>query len=344
MPEIKLTRLSGSAGCAAKLGPGALSEIVRGLPKQHDENLLIGFDLCDDACVYKINDELVIVKTVDFFPPVVDDAYTYGQIAAANALSDVYAMGASPCLALNLLCIPGKLAGDVAQDILKGGLNKASEAGAVIAGGHTIDDNEPKYGLCVTGIAKPHEIWTNKSAVPGDVLILTKPLGTGISITARKLDKLSDDELLPAIESMKTLNKYARDEAVAVGVNACTDVTGFSLLGHAHEMAFASGVTLEISAEGPALLPHVLELAQEGVIPQGAYRNRKYLEEKMILDTAAPRYLTDILFDPQTSGGLLFSLPENKAGKLMERLGKITPHARVVGRVLAFCDVHVKVV
>ena len=344
MSEIKLTRLSGSAGCAAKLGPGALSEIVRGLPKQHDENLLIGFDLSDDACVYKINDGLVMIQTVDFFPPVVDDAYTYGQIAAAIALSDVYAMGGTPCLALNLLCIPGKIAQDVAQDILKGGLDKAAEAGAVIAGGHTIDDNEPKYGLCVTGIAKPGEIWTNAGAVPGDMLVLTKPLGTGISITAKKLDKLTDEELLPAIESMRALNKYARDAAVKTGINACTDVTGFSLLGHAREMAFASGVTLEISAEKPALLPHVAALAKEGIIPQGAYRNRKYLEDKIIIGEHIPAYLTDILFDPQTSGGLLISLPGEKADMLMGLLEKITPHARIIGRVLEFNGTHIKVV
>ena len=345
MPEkIRLTKLSGSAGCAAKLGPGALSDIVRGLPKQHDEKLLVGFDLNDDACVYKINDGLAIIKTVDFFPPVVDDAYTYGQIAAANALSDIYAMGGTPCLALNLLCIPAKIAEEVAGDILKGGLDKAQEAGVTIAGGHTIDDNEPKYGLCVTGTARPDEIWTNSGARPGDALVLTKPLGTGISITARKLDMISDDELLPAIESMRALNKYARDIAFKTNVNACTDVTGFGLLGHAREMAFASGATLEISAEAPVFLPRVLELAKEGFVPQGAYRNRKFLEDKIMWGEGIPSWRMDVLFDPQTSGGLLIALPYEEAGKLLEELQKITPHARIIGRALEFSGAYIHVV
>lgn len=296
----------------------------------------MGFDTSDDACVYKIREDLAVIQTVDFFPPMVDDPYIFGQIAAANALSDVYAMGGEPSLALNLLMIPNCLPLDAVKGIMEGGADKVREAGAIIAGGHTIQDAEPKYGLSVSGFIHPDKVWSNSTAREGDVLVLTKPLGSGIITTAARGDATTREQLMAAVETMSALNKYARDAALTVGVNACTDITGFGFLGHAKEMAEASGVSFEIFSGKPVLLPGAEELAKEGMIPAGAYRNSEYLESSVEFFGDVDTHIRDILFDPQTSGGLLLSLSSEKAEELLRKLEEITPHARVVGHVLPY--------
>ena len=229
--EIKLTKLASCAGCGAKVGAGVLAQLLEGLPVHRDPNLLVGFDKSDDAAVYRVSDELALVQTVDFFPPIADDPYLFGQIAAANALSDVYAMGGEPKTALNLLCVPKSMPDSTVQAILRGGYDKVYEAGAVIAGGHSILDEEPKYGLCVTGFVHPDKVLTNAGAQPGDVLLLTKPLGAGILTTAAKADLCPADVLEGVFARMATLNKAARDAMVQFRVHACTDVTE---IGRAH--------------------------------------------------------------------------------------------------------------
>lgn len=303
------------------------------MPQQNSPNLIVGYDTSDDACVYKISDQLAIIQTVDFFPPVVDDAYLFGQIAAANALSDVYAMGAVPSLALNILCFPNCLPMDMLQAIMAGGAKKVHEAGAVIAGGHSIDDAEPKYGLCVTGMVHPDAIWTNAMARVGDVLILTKSIGSGILNTAAKCDLLTAKQLQPAFDTMSMLNKYARDAAVAMTVHACTDITGFGLLGHVFEMADASHVTIEVQSSSIPILPYTMDMAKKGIVSSGVYRNKEYLKGKVRYDKTIPLPLEDIMFDPQTSGGLLFSVPKAEAEMLMQRLSVVCPQAAVIGHV-----------
>ena len=299
-----------------------------------DANLLVGFDTSDDACVYKLREDLAIIQTVDFFPPMVDDPYTFGQIAAANALSDVYAMGASPSLALNILCFPSCLPTSVLQAIMAGGYDKVHEAGAVIAGGHSVEDDEPKYGLCVTGFIHPDSIWSNATAQPGDLLILTKPLGNGILATAAKADLITQAQFELALKAMATLNKYARDAAAEVGVSACTDITGFGFVGHACEMADASGCTFEVRAADFPLFPEAARLAREGIVPGGAYNNREHVGEKLSFADSVPLELQDVISDPQTSGGLLLSLPEERAPRLMALLAEAAPDSAIVGRVL----------
>ncbi len=301
------------------------------LPKFSDPNLLVGFDTSDDACIYKINEEMALVQTVDFFPPVVDDPYLYGQIAATNALSDIYAMGAKPTLAMNLLCYPSCLAQETVQAILAGGYDKVREAGAVIAGGHTIQDSEPKYGLCVSGFIDPKKILKNTGAKAGDILILTKALGTGILTTAAKALLTDDKAFSAAAQSMTTLNNLAAETASAFRVNACTDVTGFGLLGHAYEMAGSSKVTAHIFSQEIGFLPQAADFAGMGIIPSGAYANSDYLKDKVAFHSTVAQVTRDLLFDPQTSGGLLFSVPEKDAKELLSRLEQCTPCARIIG-------------
>lgn len=313
------------------------------LPKFHDPNLLVGFDTSDDACVYKVSDDVAVIQTVDFFPPIVDDPYMFGQIAAANSLSDVYAMGGTPSLAMNLLCFPSCLSLDIVQEILHGGYEKVREAGAVIAGGHTIEDPEPKYGLCVSGFINPKDVLANSTAKEGDVLVLTKPLGTGIMTTAAKADLLSDAEVDEMVQVMATLNKYARDIMVKFSPNACTDVTGFGLLGHVYEMASSSGVTIELFSGDVPIIQKSFELAEMGIIPQGAYRNVDYVGDNVRVSSNVSQPIQDIIADPQTSGGLLISVPERFADDLMSMLEDVTSWARIVGHVLPREDVFVKI-
>lgn len=263
----------------------------------------------------------------------VDDPYHFGQIAAANALSDVYAMGGTPRLAMNILCYPEDLPGEIVRDIMQGGYEKVMEAGAVIAGGHSLKDHEPKYGLCVTGFAKPEEILTNSNAKPGDLLILTKPLGTGILTTAAKAGLVGEGTVAAIVESMAMLNKRACEIMKNYPVHSCTDVTGFGLLGHAYEMGAGSGVTIQLDAAAMPLLPEARDMARMGIVPAGAYANRAYLEAKLKIEPTVPLDLLDIMFDPQTSGGLLIAVPEDQAAGLLADLQSEIPAATIIGRV-----------
>ena len=304
------------------------------MPLSHDPGLLVGFNTSDDACVYKLRDDLALIQTVDFFTPIVDNPYQFGQIAAANSLSDIYAMGATPNIALNILCIPSCMPPQDVAAIIAGGADKVREAGAVIAGGHSVIDPEPKYGLCVSACVDPSAIWSNAGATRRDTLILTKPLGNGILATAAKKDHISQEEFAEAIKSMATLNKYARDIAVKSGVkvNACTDITGFGFVGHACEMAEASGCTFVFDAMSIPLLKGAYELAEKGIVPGGAKRNEEYLTSKVHFGRSFPQALKSILYDPQTSGGLLFAVQAgDDAGTLLSNLEAGGVEAAVVG-------------
>lgn len=304
------------------------------LPKFDDPNLLVGFDSSDDAAVYKIDDNTVLIQTVDLFPPMVDNPYEFGQVAAANALSDVYAMGGTPKLAMNILCYPEDMDSGIVRAIMEGGYDKAIEAGTLIAGGHSLKDHEPKYGLCVTGFAKPDEIITNSNAKPGDILLLTKPLGTGILNTATKAGLTSEETNRIVVDSMIRLNKYACEIMRAYPVNSCTDVTGFGLLGHAYEMGAGSGVSIRLDAAAMPLLPEARDMARMGIIPAGAYANRSFLEDKVIIESSVPLEIADILYDPQTSGGLLIAVPGDYCESLLADLKKEDPASAIVGQVI----------
>ncbi len=283
-----------------------------------------------------MREDLAIVQTVDFFPPMVDDPYTFGQIAATNSLSDIYAMGATPTTAMNLICFPTCLPVSVMGEILAGGYSKVQEAGAIIAGGHTIEDEEPKYGLCATGFIHPKDVLTNAGCQVGDALVLTKALGTGILSTASKADLLSEEEYRRMVELMTTLNRNARDCMIRVGAHACTDITGFGLLGHAYEMAAGSGMTVVLDSRRVPIVPKALELAREGIIPSGAYNNMGYIQDQIQIANTVPLEVSDVLADPQTAGGLLIALPEHKAPELLSQLEAFTGDARMVGYVKPF--------
>lgn len=295
----------------------------------------MGYDSSDDACVYQVSPEVAVIQTVDFFTPIVDDPYLFGQIAAANALSDVYAMGGVPKLAMNLLCVPNCLSLQTVRGILEGGHSKAVEAGCVIAGGHTIQDNEPKYGLCVTGFVHPGRILRNVGALPGDVLVLTKPLGAGILTTALKADLISPEARDEVYAHMATLNARAGQAVLQVEqVHACTDVTGFGLLGHAFEMTQEGRVTIRLHGKALPLMREAREMAEMGVIPSGAYRNQDYVRPHLTLLPGAEQVLLDLASDPQTSGGLLVSLPPDQAERLLALLRPFAPWSAIVGQVL----------
>lgn len=295
----------------------------------------MGLDTSDDAAVYKINDDLALIHTVDFFTPVVDDPYTFGQIAACNALSDIYAMGGNPILALNVVAFPEELVESILPDVLRGGADKVIEAGAVVGGGHSIKSPEPIYGLSIIGEISTDKIMTNAGAKPGDVLILTKPLGIGVATTALKANMLSKETERQAVEVMSTLNREASQAAVQNGVNAITDITGFGLLGHAFEMAEASKVTLRLKAGLLPILSGMEGLAAMGILPAGLYHNKKYLKGKISISSEVPEALTDLAFDPQTSGGLLISVSEDRASVLLKLLKESgVKDATVIGRVV----------
>ena len=293
---------------------------------------MVGTETSDDAAVYRVSDDLAIIQTVDFFTPVVDDPYTFGQIAAANALSDVYAMGGSPRLALNIAAFPSCLDPEILGEIMRGGADKVKEAGAVLAGGHTINDEEPKYGLCVTGFVHPDRIWRNYGAREGDVLILTKPLGSGILNTAIKGGMASDNEIRNVGHIMAILNKYAAETALDFRVHSCTDITGFGLAGHSLEMARGSEKTLVIHSKKIPVLEGVSEYAQMGLIPAGAYRNRDFAESE-IESRIRETWLEDVVYDPQTSGGLLLAVDRQDAELLSERLKENGIFGVIVGEV-----------
>lgn len=305
-----------------------------------DPNLLVGVETSDDAAVYKINSDTAIIQTLDFFTPVVDDPFTFGQIAAANALSDIYAMGGRPIMALNIVCFPANLPIDILGEIIRGGAEKIKEAGAIVAGGHSVDDNEPKYGLSVTGLVHPDKIRRNFGARNEDSLILTKPLGVGIINAAIKGGLASEAAYAAAVSSMTALNKSAADTLHNFDISACTDVTGFGLIGHAYEMASASGVTLHIFGDKVPYIAEAEGYAKMGLVPKGAYTNKKYLQGKYEAKDI-PVWLEDILFDPQTSGGLLFSCTKQEAEAIVAAHEKVGVKSAIIGTVSSFSAKHI---
>ena len=310
---------------------------MRDLPLIHDPNLLAGFEHAEDAGVYKLSDDLALVQTVDFFTPTVDDPFVFGQIAAVNALNDIYAMGARPLTALNIVCFPIKtMDKSVLREVLRGGLDKMREAGALLIGGHSIEDNEIKYGLSVTGVIHPDKVLYNRGARLGDKLVLTKPLGSGIISTAIKAEEASPEQIKQAIYGMTMLNKKAAEIMVAEGdVHACTDITGFGFLGHACEMIEGGDVGLKINSASVPILKGVRELLETGFVPGGLYRNKNFSIARVEVANTCPSWLLDTFFDPQTAGGLFFSLPGDKAQKLVEKMRDAGINdAAVVGEVV----------
>lgn len=286
-----------------------------------DPNLLAGLERSEDAGIYRLSDELALVQTVDFFTPIVDAPYTFGQIAVANSLSDVYAKGARPLTAMNIVCFPVKAMDmSVLHEILAGGIEKMREAGVLLVGGHSVDDPELKYGLSVTGLVHPQKVVFNTGARPGDRLVLTKALGTGIVSTALKADMAPQSAVDRSVKSMLTLNKVASELMLEAGPHACTDITGFGLLGHACEMIEGTDVGLVIHASSVPVFPEVRELAEVGLLPGGLHRNREYRQHMVDVAPGVPGWLSDVLYDPQTSGGLLIAVPESAAGPLVERM------------------------
>lgn len=328
----KLTAHVKAAGCAAKISPGELAEILRELPSLKSANLLTGMDHFEDAAVYRISEDLAIIQTTDFFPPVVDDPYTFGRIAAVNALSDVYAMGGQPVLALNILCFPTcDYPLEVVRAVLKGGADAVAESGAILAGGHSIQAPEPIYGLSVTGTVHPSAILTNGGAKAGDYLVLSKPIGTGVGLLGMKGEQLSTTAKQSLVGNLTTLNKRTLESALKYEVNAATDVTGFGLIGHLHEMAAASGLAASINVDSVPLLPEVRKLAEEGFVPAGAYANRQAYQLHVDNMAEVDDSLLDLLFDPQTAGGLLLSLPKTSAVSLTRELQALGIAAATIG-------------
>ncbi|CUX16734.1 Selenide, water dikinase [Clostridium sp. C105KSO13] len=295
---------------------------------------MVGIETSDDAAIYKVTEDIAMIQTVDFFTPVVDDPYTFGQIAAANALSDVYAMGGEPKVALNIVGFPNCLDPEILGDILKGGADKVKEAGAVLVGGHSVQDDEPKYGLSVSGFVHPDKIYKNYGCRPGDVLILTKQIGSGIINTAVKAEMASKEAERESAVVMSSLNKKAKEALGSCPVNACTDITGFGLLGHCVEMASASDVTMEIHVRDVAYMNEAADYAQMGLVPAGTYKNKEH-SIKLIDPGNVDEYYLDLLYDPQTSGGLLFSLPEKYLSEVLSALKekKLDTKVSVIGKV-----------
>jgi selenide, water dikinase len=321
----RLTATVKAAGCAAKLSPQILDQLLLRLPGSNDPNVLVGFDTADDAGVYRIAPDLALVQTIDFFTPIVDDPYTFGAIAAANALSDVYAMGGRPLTALSVLAWPGSDRLEDLQQVIRGGAEKIAEAGCVLLGGHSLHDPEIKFGYAITGTIHPDRVLTNAKAQAGDVLLFTKRLGTGVISTALKLGITRARDMDASIASMLELNRAAAEALSGLEVHAATDVTGFGLLGHAREMAMGSGVTLEIRADSLQYLPGAVEYARQGGVSGGLRNNREFVSSCVEANSEVP----DLLYDPQTSGGLLIALPEREAVKMEQRF----PKAYRIGRV-----------
>ncbi len=328
--EAKLTSHVKAGGCASKLNPAILDRVLATVPRVANANVLVGFDTSDDAGVYQVSSDLALVQTVDFFTPVVDDPYTFGAIAAANALSDIYAMGGVPISALSILAWPADGDLEHLEAIMKGGASKIHEAGAVILGGHSVSDEEAKFGYAVTGTIHPNQVKTNSGARSGDALVFTKRLGTGVVSTALKRGMARDSDVEASIESMLTLNRAACEAMLRFDVHGCTDVSGFGLLGHAREMAVGSRVTLEIEVGQLRFLPGAMEYAQQGALSGGLKNNRAFASSCVEAHRAIPEEVENLLYDPQTSGGLLIALPEEDAAALTAAF----PAAHRVGRVI----------
>ena len=321
-----------SGGCGAKIGAGELSQILSDLPVFHDKNLVVGFESSDDAAVYRIDEKNSIITTADFFPPMVNDPKTFGKIAAANALSDVYAMGGMPITALNLVCFPQSMDLTILREILAGGAEKVAEATASLAGGHSIYDKEPKYGLAVTGIVPNDAILRNDTPTIGHKLILTKPLGTGIIMAALRVNEADEVAVSKAVSSMERLNKYAAEKMSGFEVSACTDITGFGLLAHALEMA-SDKVSIKLFADEIPCIDEALGYADEFLITAAGQRNRNHLESKSNVDKL-PFSLQELVFDPQTSGGLLICVSPEQCDDLLEAIASEDPAARVIGEII----------
>ena len=333
--SVRLTKLAKRAGCAAKHPPGYLLPLLGAIPAVTDPNVLVSASTVDDAAIYKLTSELALVLTTDFFTPIVDLPYDFGRIAAANAISDVYAMGGRPIAALNLVGFPdGALEPSVLGDILRGGADKSSEAGVAVVGGHTIKTDEPIYGLAVTGLVQPDRVITNAGARPGDLLVLTKPLGVGIISTAAKQDVDTRDAIGAAIELMATLNRSASEAMQEVGVRAATDVTGFGLLGHLRNMTKASGCSAAVWLDAVPVLEAAWEYVRAGISPGGTHANRRFLEDSVVFDVEVDEPAQLVLCDAQTSGGMLIAVAPEKADALCEALlVRKAPCAEVVGRI-----------
>ena len=333
MNAPRLTSLSNCAGCAAKLRPDLLGELLAGLPNVKVKNALVGFETSDDAAVYQLTKDLAVVETVDFFPPVLDDPFAYGQIAAANAMSDIWAMGAKAIFALNVVAFPKELPISMLKEILAGGASKAKEAGIPILGGHSIQSPEPKYGMAVTGTVHPKKVLTNAGGKAGDVLVLTKPIGTGIATTALKRELASKELVKFVTMQMATLNKAA-GEVFASGkfkVNALTDVTGFGLLGHVLEVARGAKVKAVLELERVPLMPEIAQLAEMGVIPGGTKTNLEHAQKGTTFPDGLPDAIKFVLADAQTNGGLLAAIPEKQVVKAMRALEKKGVEAWAIG-------------
>ena len=321
-----------SGGCGAKIGPGELSSLLEGLPVYHDENSMVGYDTSDDAAVYKISDQSSVVTTVDFFPPMVDDPALFGRIAAANALSDIYAMGGRPISALNLVCFPSTMDMEILKSILQGGAEKVLEASAVLSGGHSIYDKEPKYGLAVTGLVDNDKILRNNTPKTGHKLILTKPLGVGIIMAALRVGEASESAVKSATDSMQRLNKYAAEKMSGYSISACTDVTGFGLLAHTLEMA-GDTVSIKIFSEELPFIDEARAYADEFLLTAAGQRNRNHLSGKADVD-ALPFATQELIFDPQTSGGLLICVAPGQAAELLSAIRQDDPYAQIIGEVV----------
>jgi selenide, water dikinase len=323
----------------AKLAPGDLAQVLSKLPHQHNENVIVGFDTADDAGVFRLTDEIALVQTLDFFTPVSDDPYVYGQVSAVNSLNDVYAMGGKPLSALSMVCYPQKGDFEILGQILAGGQAAMNAEGVVVIGGHSVDDTEMKFGYAVTGIVHPEKVVTNAGAKPGDVLILTKAIGTGAINTAVKNGNASDEAITAVTKAMTTSAAEASKVMVEIGANGCTDVTGFGLLGHTFEMAKASDVTFLIDSAAVPLLPDVLELIEQGMLTRGDKNNRVYVGDTVSFDRSVSAIMQSALFDPQTAGGLLISLDSKGAEAYLKRV----PEAVIIGTVVVKGDYLIEV-
>lgn len=320
--SVRLTELASCAGCAAKIGADMLAQVLQPLRQRNvPPQLLVGLGAIDDAAVYQVNEQQAIISTADFFPPVVDDPYSYGSIAAANALSDVYAMGGQVLMAINLVAWPDNLDTSILSEVLRGGMDVVEQAGSAIAGGHSISDSEPKYGLAVTGVVHPEHILTKGGARPGDLLVLSKRLGTGLLTTAQKQGLVREEDMATAIRSMASLNRRASEVLVQAGarVHAVTDITGFSLLGHAWEMALQSLASMRFAYQALPLLPNARHYAEAGCIPGGTGRNERHLRSHVHFGENLSRLDQNILFDPQTSGGLFAAIDPSLWPELASR-------------------------
>jgi selenide, water dikinase len=332
---VRLTSRSACAGCASKLGSAELASVLRSLPSTSNDNVIVGYGLADDAGVYQLREDLAIVQTVDFFTPIVDDPFDFGRVAAANAISDIYAMGATPISALNIAAFPEDLDLSILERILAGGATIAQEAGVAIVGGHTIRVDEPKYGMAVTGTIDPRRIVRNAGARPGDVLVLTKPLGTGVLATALKRDLIDGEGMAHAVSWMTRLNKTGSEAMLRAGAHAATDITGFGLLGHANELARASGVQLTIDAEAVPIMPFVRELVREGCVSSGSLNNARTHAAFTTFDPNVDDVTRAILSDAQTSGGLIISVAPDRLDGLLADLRDGGVLDAVIGRVQA---------